>query len=282
MAWRDPETDEYFAPLASIRAATPEDAIAEALRRLGGPPAPYGVIRTEARPDAGLEGVLRPADLDAPARGGDFEYHVRIVLRMPADHVPLVDRVRDALRRQPPKVQLRVQEIEAFTDLLWGEVSLFELCVCDFVRVESRGHFGVLAQVHGELRHVAGSREPEPSHPRLLGGSPELETALGSLVEWIERHDGDGCGRAAWAEGASWEELRAKFSSLCRLGAFDEAETVVQRAVDVAIRVFGPENPRVAGILKDFAQEYEGFGQSARADALRARARQIVRKALHG
>jgi hypothetical protein len=282
MAWRDLQTGEYVAPLASIRAASKEQAVEEALRRLGGPPEPYRVRRVEAGPDTGMEGVLRLRDVEPASEGGGADYFVRVVLEMPPGHVPLVERVREVLARRPPRVELRVHEIEGFGELLAGGVEVLDLCTSDFVRLESKGHFGVVTELRGEVRVAAGSREPDPAHARFLSTAHDLEAALAALDDWIAGHDGDACGRAAWAEGASWEELRGKFAALCGIQAFEEAARVAERAFEVAQGVFGSGHPRFAGVLKEFAREYELAGRVDRSEQLKKRAREIIGKQLHG
>lgn len=281
MAWRDPQTGEYVAPIAGIRAASREEAVQEALRRLGGPPAPYAVQRIEAGRDPGAGGIIQRRDTEKPAGDAQDEFFVRVTLQMPPGHEPLLDQARAVLADRPPHPALRLVEVEAFGDLLWDSVSLLEICTTDFVRVESHGHYAVIAELRGEVRYFLGSREMSPGHAALSTSAPSLAAALAEVLHWLGTWDEDACGKAMWPVDAAPEALRAKFAALCRMEAFEAAARVAEHAFEAAEAAFGPGHSRIAGVLKDYAREYDLTHRAPDAEALRERARSIIHSRLH-
>jgi len=84
----------------------------------------------------------------------------------------------------------------------------------------------------------------------------------------------------ASAQEALWEDLDQQVNRLYQEGKYAEATEIAKRAVEVATKTFGPNDPKVATSLNDLALLYQSQGRYADAEPLYKRSLEIREKAL--
>ena len=82
------------------------------------------------------------------------------------------------------------------------------------------------------------------------------------------------------AQAKEWETLNTEVMSLYKQGRYDRAVVVANKALEVAERALGPDQPSVATSLNNLASLYDTQGQYAQAEPLYKRSLTIREKAL--
>jgi Tfp pilus assembly protein PilF len=65
---------------------------------------------------------------------------------------------------------------------------------------------------------------------------------------------------------------------LARMGQFEKAEPVYQRALAIREKAYGPEHPKVVESINSLAELYQSIGDTAKAEPLHQRALAIRKK----
>ena len=90
-----------------------------------------------------------------------------------------------------------------------------------------------------------------------------------------------GAGTAAFAQdNAEWKKLDDEAKSLYQQGKYDRGVEVAKKALELAEKAKGPDDPDVAASLNDLAELYRAQAQYAQAELLCQRALAVWEKAL--
>ncbi len=77
------------------------------------------------------------------------------------------------------------------------------------------------------------------------------------------------------SQQSSWEDLNREGTKLYQAGKYGEAAETFQKALDVATKTFGPDDPRVATCLNNLALLYQDQGRHSEAEPLYKRSLEI-------